>query len=122
MYRQAKTKLRATVGETIGETLVSLLIAAFAMLMLAGAVGAAANVITTSKNKMDAYYLADKNMAVKSSSGSVDVKVTLKNDGTNTGVTDALGEQEFTGKLYKNDTFASKVVASYSAAREENEG
>ena len=40
-------KLRSRAGETITETLVSVLIGALALVMLAGAVSAASSVITT---------------------------------------------------------------------------
>lgn len=48
-------KLRGKSGESIGETLVALLISALALMMLAGAVSAAANVVTKSRNAMDTY-------------------------------------------------------------------
>ena len=44
----ALRKLHSKAGETIAETLVALLISALALVMLAGALSAAAKVITTS--------------------------------------------------------------------------
>ena len=64
MIKHAQRKLRSRKGESIGETLVALLISALALLMLAGAVSSAANIVTTSKNKMETYYTAD-NSAVE---------------------------------------------------------
>ena len=48
-------KLRGQLGESIAETLIALLISALALMMLAGAVSAAANVITKSRTSMNTY-------------------------------------------------------------------
>ena len=52
-----KTKLRKKIkspsGESIAETLVALLIAALALVMLAGAMTAASNMIAVSRKKMN---------------------------------------------------------------------
>ena len=49
-------KLRSRAGETITETLLSVLIGALALVMLAGAVSTASRVITTSRDKLNKYY------------------------------------------------------------------
>ena len=49
-------KLRSTAGESIGETLIALLISALALGMLAGAVSSASNIITRSNDAMNDYY------------------------------------------------------------------
>lgn len=49
-------KLSSQAGESIGETLVALLISALALVMLAGAVSSGMRVVTNSKEKMNAYY------------------------------------------------------------------
>ena len=49
-------KLRSTAGESIGETLIALLISALALVMLAGAVSSASNIITRSNDAMNDYY------------------------------------------------------------------
>ena len=49
-------KLRGNAGESIAETLVALLISALALVMLAGAVSAASNIISKSNEKMNEYY------------------------------------------------------------------
>ena len=56
MLRRMKNKLRSCVGESIGETLVALLIAALALLMLAGAVSSASRIVTRNKVAMEEYY------------------------------------------------------------------
>ena len=60
MMRKAKTRLRNQIGETIGETLVALLISSLALMMLAGAISTAANIITRNKDSMNTYYETDQ--------------------------------------------------------------
>ena len=70
LKKRAKAKLRSRKGETIAETLIALLIASLALLMLAGAVSAASNVVTKSKNAMISYY--------KTGSSADDIKAKWK--------------------------------------------
>lgn len=49
-------KLRSRAGESIGETLIALLISALALLMLAGAVSSASRIVTRNKTAMEYYY------------------------------------------------------------------
>lgn len=56
-------KLRNQSGETIAETLLALLISALALVMLAGAIGTASRVVTTSEKTMQAYYLTNNDLA-----------------------------------------------------------
>ena len=56
MKNRASKKLTSQAGESIGETLVALLISALALVMLAGAVSAGMRIVTNSKAKMDTYY------------------------------------------------------------------
>lgn len=56
MKNRASKKLTSQAGESIGETLVALLISALALVMLAGAVSAGMRIVTNSKEKMDTYY------------------------------------------------------------------
>ena len=48
-------KLRGKSGESIAETLIALLISALALLMLAGAVSSAANIVTKSRAAVKTY-------------------------------------------------------------------
>ncbi len=56
MKKRMMAKLRSSAGESIGETLVALLISALALLMLAGAVTSAARMVNTSKTAVTEYY------------------------------------------------------------------
>lgn len=49
-------KIKSKTAETIGETLVALLIASFALLMLAGAISTSTGIITSSSDKIDNYF------------------------------------------------------------------
>lgn len=55
-------KLSSRVGESITETLVALLVASLALLMLAGAVSAASRVVTRSRDWLESYYNQTDNM------------------------------------------------------------
>lgn len=73
MIRKTVKTICSQAGESIGETLVALLIAALALVMLAGAVAASSGIITKSRNKLDAYYNAneaDRGVVKMSGSGT----------------------------------------------------
>lgn len=105
------TKLCSQSGESIGETLVALLISALALVMLAGAIGSAANVITRSNNKMTNYYQKDNKIVEQSTgkTGYINITMTEKNDKT-------LQQTTVTGtyKYYMNDEFANTLVVGYA--------
>ncbi len=58
-------KIKNRSGESIAETLVAVLIAALALLLLAGTINTASNLITKSKNLLDTYYTANNNLATE---------------------------------------------------------
>lgn len=58
-------KLSSQTGESIGETLIALLISALALVMLAGAVSTGMRIVTNSKEKMDAYYKVNNAMVAQ---------------------------------------------------------
>lgn len=62
-----KKKLCSQSGESIGETLVALLISTLALVMLAGAMASASGVITKSRDKLDSYYDAAENVVTRTS-------------------------------------------------------
>lgn len=55
MKKRILKKLRGKAGETLAETMISTLIAALALVMLAGAIGAANSAITGSRRAMNEY-------------------------------------------------------------------
>ena len=77
-------KLRSRAGETITETLVSVLIGALALVMLAGAVSTASRVITTSRDKLNKYYDTTETVIKKvySDGSPTSGEVTIKAENT----------------------------------------
>lgn len=69
-------KMRGKVGESIGETLVALLISSLALLMLAGAISASTRVITASKAAMQAYYEENNKIATLATTDALSIKLT----------------------------------------------
>ena len=67
MKKDMRARLKSEAGESIGETLVALLIGSLALLMLAGAVSSAGRIVNTSKTAMEDYYAAESNMVAGSS-------------------------------------------------------
>ena len=115
MRKAATKKFRSRAGETIGETLVALLISSLALLMLAGAVSAASRAVQQSKTKIEEYYSADKGMAEQSSTeGTLTVSLKEKPGGT-----EPLGILSYSGTYYKNDAYNRTVVVSYVIDRSE---
>ena len=60
MLNRIRAKLHSRAGESIGETLVALLISALALLMLAGAVSSAAKLVTRNDASMRQYYSSEQ--------------------------------------------------------------
>ena len=79
MKEQAMKKLKSSRGETIAETLLSVLIGALALTMLAGAVSSAANMINKSEEKMKQYYEDNEGMSSPSLSGITELSLTGAN-------------------------------------------
>ena len=60
---QIGNKLRSRSGESISETLVALVISSLALVMLAGAISAASNMVTKTRVKLEKYYAANEYVA-----------------------------------------------------------
>ncbi len=101
-------KIRSKAGETIAETLVALLIAALALVMLAGAITSGTSAITRSKKKLDEYYKESESVAQRASGGTGTVTITA------TGV----NLPAYSVNYYKNDEFSKKPVISYKYIKE----
>ena len=71
VFRNAvSNKLRSSSGESIAETLVAVLIAAFALLMLAGTVNTSSNLILKSQDALSDYYDGNNILAEQSGEGT----------------------------------------------------
>lgn len=68
-------KLRDRAGESLSETLVALLISAFALVMLAGAIATASRIVMVSRDKLEHYYDENENLAtMETSDGTLTMK------------------------------------------------
>jgi len=104
MKHRIARRLKSRAGESIAETLIGLLIASLALVMLAGAIATATRLVLTSKDKMDRYYEADGNMATRSD----DTKNSSPIEITQTGGTVT---QRVPVEIYTNNVFANPVYA-----------
>ena len=104
MNQRIVAKLRSQAGESIGETLVALLISALALLMLAGAISSAANMVRRSKTAMTAYYENDSSLALVGES-SLQGEIAIG---------DGSLSQTFKIAYNKNEGFGDRVVVSYA--------
>ena len=78
-------KLKSKAGESIGETLVALMIGAFALVMLAGAITTTTGIINTSSDKINGYFDDSNTKLVKMSGAQTGKSVTITEE-TGTGV------------------------------------
>ena len=112
MKRESKLrkKLHSQSGETIGETLVALLISSLALVMLASMITSTVNLVTKSEAKMNDYYKA--NTALENpDSGTQGVIV----------ITGGETEIKVPVRYANNKTFSKTVVAySVDSSTEEN--
>ncbi len=111
MGKQAVKKLSGSGGETIGETLVALLISSLALLMLAGAVTAAFRIVLASEETISAYNEEDQDLAEqKDGTEDGNINVTIKDADSSTTI-----KQTYSGKYYSNETFNGINVVAYKA-------
>ena len=98
-------KLKSNSGESIAETLVAVLIAAFALLLLAGTVNSASNLITKSQNSLKGYYKANNQLA---DIGSDTITITISN------VDNTVSDQNTINKaVVLSSTIGSKDLISF---------
>ena len=80
MRERLLMKLRSSAGESISETLVALLIASLALVMLAGMISSTVSMVSRSEKTMEEYYAA--NDILETGSGSETVTITIRNADT----------------------------------------
>lgn len=82
MSGKLKNKLKSKNGETITETLVSVLIAAAAMILFASMITSSQRILQKSESIMNAYYAGETKMeeamATGGTTGGTDIKVIIK--------------------------------------------
>lgn len=113
----ANNKVKNNAGESISETLVSVLISALALVMLAGAITTATRIVKNSRTKLEAYYKANEIMAempTSSSDSSVEVLSTGKTIRFIESGNEAASETEnYNIVMYNNKVFSDKIVTEY---------
>ena len=107
MNLKMRKKLNSQAGETITEVLVSLLIAALALTMLAGMISSTVSLVTRSKETMNRYY--EGNAKLEQHSDGEPATVTIK--ATNGEVMETPGII-----LYENHVFNSEEKTIYAYA------
>ena len=110
-------KSRGDAGETLAETLVGLLIASLALLMLAGAISATAKIINTSDIKLGEYYKMDGLLVAQEGTTDTDLLAQKSSGGTvnivRNGTTPETLPTAISVKFYTNDAFNKAYVAAY---------
>ena len=112
---KVNNKLSSNAGESIAETLVALLISALALVMLAGSIYAASNMVTKSREQLKKYYRANEIMVTSGDANSLDYvsKLTPKVTIGGSALGDAGMPGQFEVEMYTNSAFPSKTVSAY---------
>ena len=112
-------KLKSRAGESLGEVLIALLIAALALTMLAAVISSSSKIITQSKKKMADYNTANEVLAAQETE-TKKLNITIKRTTgesepfTSTGSAIALTPGQTTnGIFYAENEVAGKPVISY---------
>ena len=100
-------KLRSQSGESIGETLVALLISALALVMLAGAMTSALGMITKSRNKLNSYYDAENNVVTRTNGTQLNNGITI------TDKTYVISPASYNITYYVDSEFSNTPVIAY---------
>ena len=98
-----KTKVHSQIGETLAETLITVLIIAVAMTMLAGMISASASMVKKSEKKMDDYYQGSEVLETFSETESN--MITLK--------TDEATFESIPIEYAKNEVFTDHTIIAY---------
>lgn len=118
ILKRINSKISGNAGETIGETLVSLLIASLALVVLAGAISAASGIIMRSRDRINTYYdnaeyVVKMPDSIPSGESGEDITI---NKGTATVTITAPGPQTVLSTdvtYYENTEFGRTPVVSY---------
>lgn len=103
--RLINSKLSSTAGESLAETLVSLLISALALVMLAGVITASTRIVSNSRDKLNRYYDSNEKLALMNDADGKAGTISIKNEGTVVATNDIL--------YFENDEFSKNKVVAY---------
>ncbi len=108
------SKLKNTKGESIGETLVSLLIASLALVMLAGSISATSGMITRTRAALGRYYKANEVVVNMDGVGADGKDSVVESNKTITVHQDKKSNTfGISVKAYRNKVFSNHEVVSY---------
>lgn len=119
MMERIKRKLSSQAGESIGETLIALLISALALVMLAGAVSTAMRIVTNSKEKIDVYYKVNNALVAREATAPTINGTTVEGYSTdvlNVSIPGLLptGKTVPTTYYWKNESLSAVPVIAYT--------
>ena len=106
-------KLKRNNGETISEVLIALLVAALAIVLLAGMINASATMIEKSKEKNEKYTVAENGIVEQSGQSTETGTVTVEIDRQAGRLSDANSTNEISVDYYTNGEAGSNPVRSY---------
>ena len=110
VFRKIKKRIHTQDGESIAETLIALLLASLALVMLASMIQSTSSIVIKSKNKMDEYYTANVRLENPDISDPA-LKLSIEE----TESTKKYGKIEIDNVLYQeNETFSNKPVLAYT--------
>ena len=116
MRLRIRNKLRGKAGESIGETLVALLISALALVMLAGAITASARMIKQSEGALADYYSALNDVADHKTAGEDGSAITVTIKEKEASTTIKLFDTDRTYLYSRYEAFAGTPIVSYWVA------
>lgn len=111
MLEKLKNKLRSQAGESIAEVLVSLLIAALSLMLLAGMISATFDMVTRSRETVKTYVQANNTLVEQSGTGAAG-SVSFTAGGSALTLTEG-STGSVNVSCFTNDTVGGKTVTSY---------
>ena len=108
MIEKLKKKLGNQVGESLAETLIAVLVIAFATMLLAGMISATSSIVLQSESTMEAFYAASESLEKLEDADGVRTNMTIK-------APDGLDISDITISVVyaENTTFESHPVIAY---------
>ncbi len=120
MIKQVKQKLKSDAGESLGEVLIALLIAALALTMLASVISTSARMISQSKEKLEKYYAANEELNTRERNSSKNLtttgtgkKVTVTVKSGDDGIGFLATGDDITAQYYDNKQVSNTDVIAY---------
>ena len=121
MFKRIQKKLRSSMGESIAETLIALLISSLALVMLAGAISTTWNLVNRSDMALKAYYEANNVLEDPETGASWTVSLVTGGEDPKPVQLVKSGEA-LTVSGAVNDTLGNKPVAAYRVSQATGEG